>query len=261
MISARRGRRSPPGFPSDAYVHAVREDTVRKGLLFAGTEKGVYVSFDDGANWQKLQLNLPITPIHDLVVHANDLAVATHGRAFWILDDITPLREAGNGNAEAVLYRPRESHRFHYPDGVDKRRPVGENPPNGSTFYYYLKNAPKDEANSGDSRFQREARKEVLQQREERRWAAAGVARPRAPAEYHSRQGRAEPLRMELALRGSCAIAGRLLRGTASARAGGCAGQLHCPVNGGRQALRSAVRTEGGPATIGRAGAAGSSSR
>src|ERR1019366_324393 len=81
------------GIPDGAYVHAVREDTVRKGLLFAGTEKGVYASFDDGANWQKLQLNLPITPIHDLVVHANDLAVATHGRAFWVLDDITPLRE------------------------------------------------------------------------------------------------------------------------------------------------------------------------
>jgi hypothetical protein len=133
------------GIPDGAYVHAVREDTARKGLLFAGTEKGVYVSFDDGANWHPLQLNLPMTPIHDLIVHANDLAVATHGRSFWVLDDITPLRELSNGNSEAVLYKPRDGYRFHYPDGVDKRRPVGENPPNGSTFNYYLKNAPKDE--------------------------------------------------------------------------------------------------------------------
>ena len=79
--------------------------------------KVCYVSFDDGANWQKLQLNLPVTPIHDLMVHANDLAVATHGRAFWILDDITPVARAGNGNAEAVLYRPRAGVRVHYPDG------------------------------------------------------------------------------------------------------------------------------------------------
>ena len=134
------------GIPDGAFVHAIREDTVRKGLLFAGTEKGVYVSFNDGGNWQKLQLNLPVTPIHDLVVHANDLAVATHGRAFWVLDDITPLREVGTGNAEAVLYRPRAGVRVHYSDAVDKRRPVGDNPPNGSTFYYYLKDAPKTEA-------------------------------------------------------------------------------------------------------------------
>jgi photosystem II stability/assembly factor-like uncharacterized protein len=134
------------GIPDGAFVHAVREDTVRKGLLFAGTEKGVFVSFDDGGNWQKLQLNLPVTPIHDLVVHADDLAVATHGRSFWVLDDITPLREPATTNAEAVLYRPRAGVRVHYPDAVDKRRPVGSNPPNGSTFNYYLKNAPKDEA-------------------------------------------------------------------------------------------------------------------
>lgn len=134
------------GIPDNAYVHAVREDTVRKGLLFAGTEKGVYVSFDDGANWHPLQLNMPVSPIHDLVVHANDLAVATHGRAFWVLDDITPLRELSNSSAEAVLYRPRDGYRLHYPDQVDKRRPVGENPPNGSTFYYFLKNAPQGEA-------------------------------------------------------------------------------------------------------------------
>ena len=82
------------GIPDGAYVHAVREDPKRKGLLYAGTETGVFVSFDDGAHWQKLQLNLPTVPVHDLVVKDDDLVVATHGRAFWILDDITPLAQA-----------------------------------------------------------------------------------------------------------------------------------------------------------------------
>ena len=80
-------------FPDGAYVHAVREDPKRKGLLYAGTELGVYVSFDDGAHWQPLQLNLPHSPIHDLVVKDDDLVVATHGRSFWVLDDLTPLRQ------------------------------------------------------------------------------------------------------------------------------------------------------------------------
>jgi photosystem II stability/assembly factor-like uncharacterized protein len=75
------------GLPDQAYVHAVREDPKRKGLLFIGTEMGVFVSFDDGANWQSLQLNLPLVPVHDLIVKKDDLVVATHGRAFWILDD------------------------------------------------------------------------------------------------------------------------------------------------------------------------------
>src|SRR5438477_3782359 len=81
------------GIASDAYVHAIREDSKRKGLLYAGTERGVYVSFDNGANWQPLQLNLPVSPVNDLIVHGNDLVVATHGRAFWILDDLAPLRQ------------------------------------------------------------------------------------------------------------------------------------------------------------------------
>src|SRR5262249_34217055 len=81
------------GIAPTTFVRAVREDPKRKGLLYAGTETGVYVSFDDGAQWQPLQLNLPTTPVHDLVVKDNDLVVATHGRAFWILDDVAPLRE------------------------------------------------------------------------------------------------------------------------------------------------------------------------
>ena len=135
------------GIPQDAYVHAVREDPGRKGLLFAGTERGVFVSFDDGAHWQPLQLNLPVSPIHDLVVHDNDLVVATHGRSFWILDDITPLRQltAQNASAPAILYKPQPAVRLHYPDQVDRRRPVGENPPKGAVIDYYFAAKPKEE--------------------------------------------------------------------------------------------------------------------
>ena len=93
-ISARRWAKITNGIPDGAYTHAVREDPVRKNLLYAGTETGIYVSFDGGANWQPLQLNLPNTPIHDLIVKNDDLVVATHGRSFWILDDLTPLRAA-----------------------------------------------------------------------------------------------------------------------------------------------------------------------
>jgi len=134
------------GIPDGAYVHAVREDPARKGLLYAGTERGVFVSFNDGAEWQPLQLNLPVTPIHDLVVKDDDLVVATHGRSFWILDDLTPIQQATpqSASAELALYKPRASYRLHYPENVDKRRPVGENPPDGAIINYYLKSAPKD---------------------------------------------------------------------------------------------------------------------
>ena len=132
------------GIPDGAYTHAVREDPVRKGLLYAGTETGVYVSFDDGANWQSLQLNLPNSPIHDLIVKNDDLVVATHGRSFWILDDLTPLRAATAKDAgEAVLYKPRVTYRMHWPDDFEKRQPVGENAPNGAILYYYFPTAPK----------------------------------------------------------------------------------------------------------------------
>ena len=81
------------GIPNNTFVRAVREDPKKRGLLYAGTETGVYVSFNDGANWRPLQLNLPTTPIHDLVVKNDDLVLATHGRSFWILDDLSPLRQ------------------------------------------------------------------------------------------------------------------------------------------------------------------------
>jgi photosystem II stability/assembly factor-like uncharacterized protein len=135
------------GIPQGSYVRAVREDPGRKGLLFAGTERGVYASFDDGLHWQSLQLNLPVSPIHDLVVHDDDLVVATHGRSFWILDNITPLRQltAQSASAPAILYKPEPAVRLHYPENVDRRRPVGENPPKGAVIDYYLAAKPKEE--------------------------------------------------------------------------------------------------------------------
>ena len=135
------------GIPDGAYVHAVREDPKRKGLLYAGTETGVFVSFDDGAHWQPLQLNLPVSPIHDLVVKDDDLVVATHGRSFWVLDDLTPIRQLNKQSltADVILYQPQTGLRLHYPTEFDRRQPVGDNPPPGAIINYYFKTAPKDE--------------------------------------------------------------------------------------------------------------------
>src|SRR5204863_7133268 len=135
------------GIPEGAYVRAVREDTKRKGLLYAGTEIGVFVSFDDGAHWQPLQLNLPVSPIHDLLVKDDDLVVGTHGRSFWVLDDITPLRQVTGHSPQddMILYQPQTALRLHYPTEFDKRQPVGDNPPPGAIIDYYFKTAPKDE--------------------------------------------------------------------------------------------------------------------
>ncbi len=135
------------GIPEGAYVHAVREDPKRRGMLYAGTELGVFTSFDDGAHWQPLQLNLPVSPVHDLVVKDDDLVVATHGRAFWVLDNLTPLRQANAqlAQADTVLYQPQTALLLNYPTEFDKRQPVGENPPAGAIVDYYLKTAAKDE--------------------------------------------------------------------------------------------------------------------
>ena len=94
------------GIPDNENVNVVREDPERKGLLFAGTERAVYVSFDDGDHWQSLRLNMPATSVRDLIMKDDDLAVGTHGRGFWILDDITPLRQIDNDGAAAVLFEP-----------------------------------------------------------------------------------------------------------------------------------------------------------
>jgi hypothetical protein len=114
-------------------------------LLYAGTETGMWVSFNDGGNWQPLQLNLPNTPIHDMIIHDDDLAVATHGRSFWVLDDISPLRQAAAGisTEEAHLFTPRTAWRTRTGHFNPRRYPVGENPPSGAILYYYLKEEQK----------------------------------------------------------------------------------------------------------------------
>jgi photosystem II stability/assembly factor-like uncharacterized protein len=132
------------GIPDDAFVRVVRQDTVNPKLLFAGTETGVYVSFDEGERWQPLQLNLPVVPITDLIVKDDDVVLATQGRAFWVLDHIEPLRELTKtaAEADAFLFKPGPTYRF---GGRDGRGPVGKNPPYGAAIDYLLKQAPKEE--------------------------------------------------------------------------------------------------------------------
>jgi len=138
------------GLPANNYVHAVRSDPQRQGLLFAGTEQGVYVSFDDGAKWQPLQINLPTSPINDLMVKNNDLAVATHGRSFWILDDITPLRQYNDSipQQEAFLFKPAPANHTVFkgsPFGSGGG-PTGKNPPGGAVINYWLRTSLKPAA-------------------------------------------------------------------------------------------------------------------
>ncbi|HEV8582578.1 MAG TPA: hypothetical protein VGX68_26220 [Thermoanaerobaculia bacterium] len=137
------------GIPDGSFVNAVREDPVRKGLLYAGTEKGVYVSFDDGGHWQPLQLNLPVTSVRDIDVHGSDVVIATHGRAFWVLDDVTPLRQidAESASAPAWLFAPAAAIRLR-PAGftgtpIPRDEPLAENPPAGALIDYVLKTRPK----------------------------------------------------------------------------------------------------------------------
>jgi len=145
--SGKTWTRIDPGLPFGSVVHAVREDPAKRGLLYAGTEIGVFVSFDDGAHWQPLQMNLPTAPIHDLVVKGDDLVVATHGRSFWILDNLTPLRQINPQSAQqaVIFYTPETAWRLYYPDAVDAHPPVGANPPSGALIDYYLAQAPKGE--------------------------------------------------------------------------------------------------------------------
>jgi photosystem II stability/assembly factor-like uncharacterized protein len=137
------------GIADNTFVRAVREDPKKRGLLYAGTETGVYVSFNDGADWRSLQLNLPTAPIHDLVVKNDDLVLATHGRSFWILDDLSPLRQfSDNVSSQSVfLYAPATAYRMHNVNVEEVAKPVavGENPPPGAVIYYYVKEAPKGE--------------------------------------------------------------------------------------------------------------------
>ena len=166
------------GIPEDDFTRVIREDPGRRGLLYAGTETGLYISFDDGAGWQSLRLNLPAVPIYDLVVQGNDLVAATHGRSFWILDDLTPLQQFTDQVRESAahLFTPRLTYRtpppmgFGRPPGPGKNYMValgvpatyyetsaptgeavrtfldaGKNPPDGVLVTYYLQQRPAGE--------------------------------------------------------------------------------------------------------------------
>jgi photosystem II stability/assembly factor-like uncharacterized protein len=165
------------GIPEHEFTRVIREDPVQPGLLYAGTERGLYVSFNAGADWLPLQLNLPAVPVHDLVVHADDLVVATHGRSFWVLDDLTPLRELAQGieAGRPHLFRPRDTIRFvggrtgggDVAGGIDLVHPhallasvrrktlpngetedvlldAGNNPPDGVLIRYWLPEVPEE---------------------------------------------------------------------------------------------------------------------
>jgi photosystem II stability/assembly factor-like uncharacterized protein len=133
------------GMPADTFLNCIREDPVRKGLLFACTELGAVVSFDDALHWQSLQLNLPAVSVRDLAIHDGDLIAATHGRSFWVLDDMTPLREASESVAgtDAYLFTPREATRTRpgSDDGtpLPPDEPAAENAPGGASINYFLR--------------------------------------------------------------------------------------------------------------------------
>ena len=140
----RTWRLSVNGIPPHDFLRAVREDPVQKNLLFAGTEFGIFVSFDGGANWQPLQLNLPVSSIRDMDVHGSDLIVATHGRSFWVLDDIAALRQAVAAQAkQAYLYAPPTAVRVDNDSflgtPLPPEEPQADNPPNGVIIDYYLR--------------------------------------------------------------------------------------------------------------------------
>jgi photosystem II stability/assembly factor-like uncharacterized protein len=173
-------KRITDGIPGGEITRVIREDPGRRGLLYAGTETGVWVSLDDGGSWQRLRGNLPVAPIHDLIVKDTDLVVATHGRAFWILDDLTPLHQLASGapGGDTHLFTPRRTvkwraykghgskvgpgrevgyrlsgsigYGYRQLDGStgekkEKMLDAGENPPNGVIVHYWLKDAPAGE--------------------------------------------------------------------------------------------------------------------
>jgi hypothetical protein len=138
------------GIPDNAFTRVIREDPNRRGLLYAGTETGIYVSFSDGESWQSLQHNLPLVPITDLAVHKGekDLVAATQGRSFWILDDLTVLHQLMDAGAnvatlETRLFKPEDPYRMQGGGGqLPATATIGSNPPNGAVVYYYLKSKP-----------------------------------------------------------------------------------------------------------------------
>ncbi len=134
------------GIPDGGIVNVVREDPKQRGLLYAGTEQAVYVSLDAGESWQSLRLNMPATSIRDLVIKDDDIVVATHGRSFWILDDVTPLRQAASGVGRTftstVLFTPQDAWRVRWNKNTDTPlppdEPAGQNPPDGAIINYWL---------------------------------------------------------------------------------------------------------------------------
>ena len=158
------------GLPVDertgSQVHVIREDPKQKGLLFAGTETTVYVSFDDGDHWQSLRQNLPSTSIRDMVFHTNDnmndLVICTYGRGFWVLDDMSPLREVAAkaqaiASAPAYLFKPGDAIRSrengNWDQPMNPEIPHAENPPFGALIYYHLGKKPGGRDQNGDIRF------------------------------------------------------------------------------------------------------------
>ncbi len=138
---------STSGIPAGHPIRSIAEDPDRDGLLYAGTEFGLFVSFDNGDHWQSLQLNLPVTPVMDLQVHEKDLVVATQGRSLWILDDLTPLHQLTDevANAGIHLFKPRDAYRLRMNRGRGAASRWAENPPDGAMIFYYLEDVPEDE--------------------------------------------------------------------------------------------------------------------
>lgn len=135
------------GIPSNHFTRVLRADPVRKGLLYVGTESGMYLSFDDGASWNPFQLNLPLVPITDLALKDNNLVVATQGRSAWVIDDLTPLHQLVNDtrNKEVHLFKPIDSYRTNGAPGTKPPKKAGQNHHNGVMFYYYIANEiPED---------------------------------------------------------------------------------------------------------------------
>jgi len=141
--------RADQGIPSGSFVRAVRSDLTKRGLLYAGTETGVFVSFDDGGHWQSLNLNLPTVAVRDLSVHGNDLVAGTHGRAIWILDDLTPLQQLSATvlAGPAHLFKPQTAIRIRRSENSDTplppEEPQGTNPPSGAIIDYALNGTPQ----------------------------------------------------------------------------------------------------------------------
>ena len=145
----RSWQRITNGLPAGVYVHCVKEDHLRRGLLVAGTERGVYLSLDDGDNWQPLKLNLPVTSMRDFEIYGNDLIVGTHGRGIWVIDDISPLRQLTDAvlASDAFLFKPADAYNYIQGDDngtpTQKDEPQADNPPAGAFIDYYLKSAAR----------------------------------------------------------------------------------------------------------------------